>query len=424
MITRRLVRIGRRPPRRSRFTPQGARQGLPRPLVVHARRGRACTASSCWSLTGVYLTFFFHPAARTSCTTAATSRCAACTCRRRTNRRVAPELRRARRPRRCARSTTGRRCVFVGAIVVHLLPHLLHRRVPPAARDQLDRRRDAAAARDRQRLRRLLAARRPAVGHRAAHRVLDRCSSIPFVGTWLALLVVRRRVPGRRRSSAPVRHPRAARAGADRRAAQRPPRDPLAPEAHPVPRARPHRAQRRRLALWPTYAARSLGLFAVVFAVLRRRSAAWRRSTRLAVRPVRTGGGDHRGPTRLVHGLARGRAATVPAVARPPVRLHDLRRCSGPASCCPASRSCCCTRGRSSKPRRGHPRPWHEHHLLDRPRDRPVRTAIGTGVLTFYIVLFVAGGRRTSSPSRPTSMSARSARSCASACSWCRRSSP
>jgi ubiquinol-cytochrome c reductase cytochrome b subunit len=33
-----------------------------------------------------------------------------------------------------------------------------------------------------------------------------------------------------------------------------------------------------------------------------------------------------------------------------------------------------------------------EHHLLDRPRDRPVRTAIGIGALAFYAVLFVAGG--------------------------------
>ena len=32
-----------------------------------------------------------------------------------------------------------------------------------------------------------------------------------------------------------------------------------------------------------------------------------------------------------------------------------------------------------------------EHHLLDRPRERPVRTAIGVGTLTFYTVLFVAG---------------------------------
>lgn len=33
------------------------------------------------------------------------------------------------------------------------------------------------------------------------------------------------------------------------------------------------------------------------------------------------------------------------------------------------------------------------HNLLDRPRDRPVRTAIGVGGLTFYAVLFAAGGQ-------------------------------
>jgi ubiquinol-cytochrome c reductase cytochrome b subunit len=33
------------------------------------------------------------------------------------------------------------------------------------------------------------------------------------------------------------------------------------------------------------------------------------------------------------------------------------------------------------------------HHLLDRPRDRPVRTAIGVGVLTFNVVLFVGGSQ-------------------------------
>jgi ubiquinol-cytochrome c reductase cytochrome b subunit len=34
-----------------------------------------------------------------------------------------------------------------------------------------------------------------------------------------------------------------------------------------------------------------------------------------------------------------------------------------------------------------------EHHLLDRPRDRPARTAIGVGVLTFYAVLVIAGAQ-------------------------------
>ena len=34
-----------------------------------------------------------------------------------------------------------------------------------------------------------------------------------------------------------------------------------------------------------------------------------------------------------------------------------------------------------------------EHHLLDRPRDRPLRTALGVATLTFYIVLFIGGGQ-------------------------------
>ena len=33
-----------------------------------------------------------------------------------------------------------------------------------------------------------------------------------------------------------------------------------------------------------------------------------------------------------------------------------------------------------------------EHHLLDRPRNAPTRTAIGVGALTFYLCLFLAGG--------------------------------
>ncbi len=33
-----------------------------------------------------------------------------------------------------------------------------------------------------------------------------------------------------------------------------------------------------------------------------------------------------------------------------------------------------------------------DHHLLDRPRDRPVRTGIGVAGLTFFVVLFLAGG--------------------------------
>ncbi len=33
-----------------------------------------------------------------------------------------------------------------------------------------------------------------------------------------------------------------------------------------------------------------------------------------------------------------------------------------------------------------------EHHVLDRPRNQPVRTGIGTAFITFYILLWIAGG--------------------------------
>jgi ubiquinol-cytochrome c reductase cytochrome b subunit len=33
-----------------------------------------------------------------------------------------------------------------------------------------------------------------------------------------------------------------------------------------------------------------------------------------------------------------------------------------------------------------------EHHLLDRPRQRPVRTALGVATISFYAVCFLGGG--------------------------------
>jgi ubiquinol-cytochrome c reductase cytochrome b subunit len=35
---------------------------------------------------------------------------------------------------------------------------------------------------------------------------------------------------------------------------------------------------------------------------------------------------------------------------------------------------------------------WAPHHVLDRPRDRATRTALGAATLTFYVILFMAGG--------------------------------
>ena len=33
-----------------------------------------------------------------------------------------------------------------------------------------------------------------------------------------------------------------------------------------------------------------------------------------------------------------------------------------------------------------------EHHLLDRPRDAPTRTALGVMAITFYTLLWIGGG--------------------------------
>ena len=54
------------------------------------------------------------------------------------------------------------------------VPDLLHRRLPQAAGDQLDHRPDPVDGRHARGLHRLLAARRPAVRHRAAGHLLDR----------------------------------------------------------------------------------------------------------------------------------------------------------------------------------------------------------------------------------------------------------
>ena len=60
-----------------------------------------------------------------------------------------------------------------------------------------------------------------------------------------------------------------------------------------------------------------------------------------------------------------------------------------------------------------------EHNLLDRPSDRPMRTALGVGVLTFYAVLLL-GARRTSGRRSWMSASPRCCGRSASCCSRCR----
>ena len=71
-----------------------------------------------------------------------------------------------------------------------------------------------------QRLRRLLAARRPALGHRSAHRLLDHAVDARRRHV-AGVAAVRRRVPGPRHHQPALRHPHPAPAGRHRRAARR-----------------------------------------------------------------------------------------------------------------------------------------------------------------------------------------------------------
>ena len=67
--------VDRRAARRLARRTQGAQQGVPRPLVVHARRDRAVLASSCSSSPASTSRSSSTPASTRSCTTARTSRC-------------------------------------------------------------------------------------------------------------------------------------------------------------------------------------------------------------------------------------------------------------------------------------------------------------------------------------------------------------
>ena len=302
------------------------------------------------------------------------------------------ELRRARRPRRCARSTTGPRWCSSRAIVAHLCrifftgafrrPRELNWIIGVTL----------LAARDLQRLRRLLAPRRPAVGHRPAHRVLDRCSSIPLVGTWLAFLVFGGEFPAsdiltRLFVIHILHHP-----GRDRHPARRPPRGPRGGRSTRSSAGRGRREDNVvGSRLWPTYTAKSVGLFARD----RGRARAARRPRAdqpdLALRAVRPVGGEHRRAARLVHGLARGRAAARAGRLPPHRSVQRPGAVLARGRVCPGITFTLLYLWPFLERRVTHDHA--EHHLLDRPRDRPMRTALGVGVLAFYVVLLLAGAQ-------------------------------
>ena len=68
---------------------------------------------------------------------------------------------------------------------------------------------------------------------------------------------------------------------------------------------------------------------------------------------------------------------------------RSSRTRSGAARCSRWSCSPCCSRGRRSSA--GSPRDHRRHDLLDRPRDRPIRTAVGAAFLTWVVIIFAVG---------------------------------
>ena len=194
--------------------------------------------------------------------------------------------------------------------------------------------------------------------------------SIPVVGTWLAFLVLRRRVPDATSSSPGsssstcccCRPLIVGLLGAHLAILWR--------QKHTQFRG-PGRTEDERRGLAPVaHATRpsAIGLFCLVIGACSPPSAGWPRSTRLALRAVRrpTAVG-HRRPARLVRGLARRRP---PHHARPgsrALRPHH-RQPVLPRRAPPGLTFGALTCGRSSRRRFTEDR--DAHNLLDRPRDR------------------------------------------------------
>ena len=210
---------------------------------------------------------------------------------------------------------------------------VLHRRVPQAARAQLAHRGGAVHPGVHRGPVRLLAARRPAVRHRAAHP-RGRAALDPDRRHLPELLPVRRAVPRASHHPAAVHHPRPADprhpAGADRRA----PVPDVPPEAHPDAGQGPHRQERGRPADVPVLHGEDRGL--VLLHLRRDRAAVHLRADQpdLDLRPVQPLGHLRGLAARLVHGLHGGRPADVAELAlerRSAIRSPST--CSCPRSC-------------------------------------------------------------------------------------------
>ena len=140
--------------------------------------------------------------------------------------------------------------IFTGSIVVHMARIFFTGAFRKPARAQLDHRPHDADPGHLRGLHRVLAARRPHLGHRAAHRLLHR--RVDPAGRELPGLVpLGRALPGRHHHPPLLHHPRADHPPGPDRAPLGAPGPAGPPEAHAVRRGRAHGGQRGGLAHVP-----------------------------------------------------------------------------------------------------------------------------------------------------------------------------
>jgi ubiquinol-cytochrome c reductase cytochrome b subunit len=142
--------------------------------------------------------------------------------------------------------------------------------------------------------------------------------------------------------------------------------------------------------LWPTYAARSLGLLAGVFGVIALLGGLAQINPIWLYGPFRPAAVSTAAQPDWYMGWLEGALRLAPAV-----RIHlfgyTISELFWPGVVLPGLTFGLLTVWPFVEARITGDRA--EHHLLDKPRHRPVRTPFGMGVLTFYVVLFVAGSQ-------------------------------
>jgi ubiquinol-cytochrome c reductase cytochrome b subunit len=142
--------------------------------------------------------------------------------------------------------------------------------------------------------------------------------------------------------------------------------------------------------LWPTYAARSLGLFALVVAVLSILGGLFQINPIWLYGPYKPYAVTTAAQPDWYMGWLEGALRLMPVV-RLTIFGYRVPEVLIPGVVFPTLTFGLLFAWPAIEKRLVHDRA--EHHILDRPRDHPLRTAFGVGVLMFYVVLFVGGSQ-------------------------------